>query len=190
MTSALINVLLLVPIVFGFPDLRVKWTSPKEEGVNVSIVEKDPLLDNCVKSGFEMRYRYEVQLCRKRTFWFSECKDKRIVYNALDFDPISESYKLTRDLWDDEVAPDTISLQAAEEASERMSNVEALPLSFLGEGDGDFTSQPKLFIVVRAYSECRGEYNRTLADISKFLTFGLLKISGFDSGSKTFEVRP
>lgn len=190
MIEALLNVVFLAPLIFGFPDLRVKWSSPKEEGVSVAIMDPDTLLDNCVKSGFEMRYRYEVQLCRKRTFWFSECKDKRIVYNALDFDPISESYKLTRDLWHDGIAPDSVVLQASDEAAEKMSNIDSLPLSFLGDGDKEFTSQPKLFIVVRAYSECRGEYNKTVADVSKFLTFGLLKISGFDSGSKTFEVRP
>lgn len=186
----LVKVILLAPLVLGFPDLRVKWSSPKAEAIDVAVSQEDPMLETCVKSGFELRYRFEAQMCRRRTLWFSDCKDKRIEYHSLEFDPISESYKFTLDRWDDGVEADTVSLPATEDVASKMSSIESMPLEFLGENDTEFVTQPRTFITVKVSSECKGEYNRTLSQLSRLLTLGLIKISGFDSGWTDFEVRP
>ncbi len=38
------------------------------------------------------------------------------------------------------------------------------------------------------YSECKGGYNRTVARISSFLTMGLVRLSGFDTGWVDFKL--
>ena len=177
-----LKILAVLPFFLAPPEFRINWKDGAHEAINISIVGYNETIERCIESGLEVRYRYELQLCRRRTMWFHACKEKNVVLQSLEFDPITEAYRVLRDrLWDDRGAIKT-SVSSLEEGLSAVSNVNDLPLEFLSGGDADFVSQQRLFVSARLLATCRGEYNETLARIGYFLTLGLVKISALNTG--------
>ena len=74
------------------------------------------------------------------------------------------------------------------EASEAFGRIFKLPLIFLARGDQDYLGSGASYVSIRVSSECRGDFNKTLARISSVLTLGLVRLSGFDTGWLDFKL--
>ena len=183
-----LRILAALPLLFALPEFRINWKDSRHDALNVSISGYNETVERCIESGLEVRYRYELQLCRRRTLWFHACKERNVVLQSLQFDPISEMYKVTRDRLGDDRGAVRTSAGTFEEGLAAASNVSDLPLGFLSGGDQAFVSDPRLYVSARVLATCRGEYNETLARIGYFLTLGLVKVSAFNTGRIDFNL--
>ncbi len=177
----LVKLLVMIPLLLAPPELRLKWASGGAAGLNVAVVGHDSVLASCVKSGLEARYRFDFRMCRRRAGWFDGCEAQRSQVNALRYDPISETYRIISDRIGDREEPVIKQVESASEALSAISAIESLPLTFLKSTPLN-ASKARYYVALRVLSECRGEYNETMERISYFLTLGLVKTSGFDSG--------
>jgi len=184
------NIVFLLPIFFAFPDLSVDRRASKIESFTVRAAGEDSLLDDCLKSGLEASYRYEVSLCRPRLFWAPTCYDERVETHAVSMDPISETYKFTWDRLGDSIGPESVSMTDIDLIKKAMRHSRSMSTRYLTDGKKTVIEHPKAFLNVRFISECRGEYNKTLSKISYYLTLGLVKVSGTDSGWNRFALAP
>ena len=178
----------LIPLFFGLPEIQVSWTDSSFTVLHIRLDVADELLSKCLKSGLEMEYAFETQLCRRRAAWFDACARRCRDRHRLSFEPISGSYTLVSDRLDDEIGPQTRSFSSLEDARRAMAEVEPLNLEFLAAGEPRYIGNRRAYVRVRAESHCKGDYNRTLARISSFLTLGLVRISGFDTGWTDFKL--
>lgn len=169
------------------PVSEVHWTSDRYEAISVSLEGEDELLDRCINSGFTLHYRFSFQLCRNSTLWFDECHSERQIRHSIKVDPISESYSVESDRYRDELEPQTLIFEDRENALDSFLNVEKVELDFL-KTDSDIDTAPgkNSYVGVRVISHCEGEVNRTLSRISSFLTLGLVRVSGFNTGWRDF----
>lgn len=169
--------LLLVPL-----DFRIDWSDSSYQAINVLLSGYNETVERCIQSGLEVRYRYELQLCRRRTMWFHSCKDKTVVLRTLEFDPITQHYKVLRDTLGDGRSGLSSRAASLEEGLSALSSVSGFPLDVLTDGDDSFMEASKLYVSARVVATCRGQYNETLARIGYLLTLGLVKISALNTG--------
>lgn len=178
----LLRLLFALPILFAVPGLKMQWTGDERESVTIHLDGQEDFFDACLQSGFQLEYRFQIQICKRRPVWFDACKNDRIEKHTISFDAISQTYRMRSDRHGDTVGPATEILSSKEEASERQRTVREIPLMFLAHDDIDYVQSRRSYVSVRVKSSCLGEYNETFENISYVLTLGLVRLGGFDSG--------
>jgi hypothetical protein len=178
----LLSIVAYISLLIASPELDIKMAGSTAPGFALQVHGQDDLLEKCMQGALELRYRFKVKICRKRTAWFDDCKSEKIISQSLRFDPISETYKVTSDEIGDREPPRSMTLTSREDAVRELTGIPNLAFSSLKNDDPAFVMGERTYLRARVESECKGAFNETLANISTFLTLGLVKISGFDSG--------
>lgn len=160
--------------------------SIKDLFVDIRFRGEDDIFEQCISSGFTVKYRFSFRLCRSRAGWFSTCLDTRRQIHHMESDPIRGAYKVTVDRHGDAEEPVSTIFKSRKRAYEALSTIKSLPLEFVGADDLEYSRSKRSFLDVRVESHCQGRYNKTLARISYFLTLGLVDVIGFDSGWQEF----
>jgi len=172
------------------PDVNLSWSSPEHTALHVELPARDSFMEQCIKSGSEGRYLYEFQLCRKRSFWPDDCLPTLQLVHSVRQEPISQSFIFVVDRIGDGAEGITTNYRKLETALQGLTRVIALPTQLLiaDAEEAERYLGPRGYISVRVRSDCHGGYNRTLARIGYFLSFGLVKVSGFTTGWVDFEL--
>lgn len=178
----------IIFILSGFPQVQVNWDTSDRTAIDIVVPGVDKILPTCLQSGLELRYRFEVQVCKRRPLWFDSCGPTRIKRHSLEYDPITQSYRLTSDWLGDRAGPITETFTTLNEASAAFQAAREVTLEFLADHSAELMNSRRLYLSVRIHSGCKGGYNETLARISSFLSLGLVRISGFDTGWLDFRV--
>src|SRR4029079_7136317 len=108
-------------------DVKVNWATPAHDQVNIAVEGDDDLRKECVNSGFEVQYRFKIQLCLGRSWWFDSCGRRRTITHAISYDPIGDTFKIVSDLFGDEAQPDVWQGTEEREAVALFSKVKAFP---------------------------------------------------------------
>lgn len=196
----LLKAVIFVGLVGVAPQLTVNWADSSHSGVKVAVSGSDATIEQCVKSGLAVHYRYEMRLCRRRAAWMDRCTPTTIEVHSLQFEPISEVYTMMSDRHNDTDEPVDNRYTSFNEAMQQTSRIALMPLSFLNR-DGQFFADVDLsneearkqayqgiYVGVRLLAECRGDYNQILGKLSYFLTLGLLRTGVYDSGWVDFQL--
>ena len=183
-----IPIFLILPLLFGLPTISVNWSDPTHKAFTVRVIEHDPLLLQCKTSGLEVYYRFDMKLCRRRTAWFDECKAGRREIHSLQWDPISESFRVESDRHGDVEGPVISNISSFEEAVDEISAVRSIPLDFLTEDDLSFGGENNLYLRTKVSFTCRGQSSQTLDRLSSILTLGLVSIGSSNSGWIDFNI--
>ena len=168
------------------PSLSVNWYNKKKTKLIFSIEGKDPELIKCIDNGLEARYRIEATLCKSRNLWFDKCPLSLVDTYFLSYDPISETYKVEIDRHRDNLDPLISVFNKRELALQAFKDSMPVHIDFFAGGRAEFLTNKKLYIKARAFSTCKGEYNSTFSDISYYLTLGLIRVEGFNTGWNTY----
>ena len=177
--------LAILHIFMSFPQPIVNWVG--QDAVNISVSGSEELLERCLASGIEVRYRYEFQICQKRSGWIDSCQDLKREIRSMQFDPVSENYTVTVDRHGDNLAPESSTQHSKNDAQLKVSKIENLPLKFLDQ-NFSLASRDGYYISMRVVADCKGSMNSALLAISNILTFGQVKIDRFDSGWIAFDI--
>ncbi len=189
MSMFFLKVFALLPLLFAAPEIKVDLAGSAAQQIDVRVTGKDGLLEDCVKSGLSFRYDFQVRICKRRPMWFDTCPEERVEKHALSYDPISGNYRLVIDRFGDDKQPFSKNFSSSAAAARRFSLVRNLPLLFVARGKTRYLHSNRSYLSVRVVSECRGEYNKTVAAISSFLTLGMYRVSGFDTGWVDFKLQ-
>lgn len=186
MRLCVLLLLLLVSVVRpAFADtVTVRWSSGARDAIDIAVEGQAEYLNQCVRSGFEGRVRFEVALCRRRQMWFGRCSDTVTEVHALRYDAVTNGYSLTADTWGDSELPRKESFSDEDGALRAVATIGAWGLDSLGWE----RERGRYEVRLRAIVECKGEYNELLARIPYLLTLGLVRVIGFDSGTVTFSL--
>jgi len=181
----LYSIFAFIGLVLAVPDLAVQWAAKSHQEINISVGATDGRLQSCLNSGFDIRYRFEIKLCSTRANLLIDCRAPVILIRTLEYDPISESYRVTSDFLSDEEEPESFIASSREEGLNSMASIRQMPLVSLGWG-----KDPKQqFVNVRLTSDCKGEYNETLARIGYFLSLGIVRFNEHTTGWISFALR-
>lgn len=180
---------LLLPLVFAVPALVVEHGQTDPKFVDIRIEGLAESYEQCLESGLEVRYRYELQLCKRRANWFDWCGPTRLATRRIAYDPISESYTVYEDLHDDGNEPTARNLRSLQEVLSIASVVRGVSLEHIAAGAVDNLKTGRAYVSVRLSTDCHGSYNKTLARISGVLTLGMVEYGGFDSGWVDFSLK-
>jgi len=184
----ILNFILAVPLLIALSGLEVNWTSDVDRKIVIRVHNDDDLVRGCIRSGLELRYNYQVQLCKRRAIWFDSCAEMKTIQKTAQFNPINESYRMSSHVRGEEVPPQVRVLDELESALSELSRISGLPLAAVSDGRNDLITSNRSYLSTRVLSECRGKYNRTLSNLGYYLTLGLLKVDGFDTGWHHFSL--
>ena len=173
------HVIAVFTFLFAMPDLSLKWATPHNEALQIHVQDSDPRLNECLEAGFRVRYRFEIKLCNGEEGWgwFAQCSKARTIYHWLEYDALTENYKLSSDMLNDGKEAETESLTDKSGASDRFTSINNLPLSQLVSNGSSYR-----YARVRLISDCKGEYNETIAKVGYFLSLGLYRFNQSDTG--------
>lgn len=174
--------------ILAIPELSLKWSDPSHRAVDIVVSDENRNVNECLDLGLTVRYRVELQLCRDLSGWFSSCREVQTVVRTLERDPISENYRFIEDTLGDESDPEQTSYLLRDAAITRLRLIDQRSLQSLGGPRELQKGDQPLFLQVRLLADCKGEYNRTLARISYFLTLGLVRIHEENTGTIPFKL--
>lgn len=179
---------IMIPVVMGAFSLDVRWAAPSRDSLNVSVQGTDNYIYQCLDSGLELRYRFQLKLCRRRTGWVDGCEETRMVTHRVQYDPISQNYTIVYDTHGDEEGPSRIVVGSSAEALEGLSSLRVIEIEGLPRDAERIIDPKKSYVSVRVTAECRGEGTDIIAQIPYILSFGAFNPSVSDSGWVAFDL--
>ena len=182
------HALLLAGAIFAFPEPKVNWVSPQHDSVKVEVAGKDDFISQCLSSGLELRYRYEARVCKRRLLWADSCEEEKVEIRTLQYDHISEGFRLSIDWLGDKIPAKVIHITNQAEALNAIANIAAIDFVDLGFKPEDFPLSSSPYMGIRVIADCKGDYNETIAKISSWLTLGLVDLATYDSGWVDFRI--
>ncbi len=175
------SLLAVFVFLYGVPDIAINWLESENQSINVHLEGSDKLLDSCTESGLEYIYTYRLQVCKRRPIWLDVCQDSQSFERRIKFDPISRNYEVRERVnLDPNIAIRNYSSKTS--ALKNLRLLKHLELSDLAAEQPEITTSKRAYLSIRVSSECQGEYNSTVASISRLVTLGLVRMSGFDTG--------
>lgn len=172
------------------PFLSVDWYSSDRQGVSLVVPGLRGAVQECLAEENQARIRFEFRLCRKRSVWLDRCGYARSELHTVEYDGITESYRVVSDRFGDVSEATAVGIPSREEAAEVTLRSENLPLSFLVRDDPELIQHPGAYISVRTIFRCKGASSRTFAHLSRFLTLGLVNVVESTSDWEDFPLSP
>jgi Domain of unknown function (DUF4390) len=173
--------------IFAAPQPVVNWAVG--DTLKVMVEGREELLNRCLSGGIEVRYQFNLRLCRKRSAWFDDCEDIKKEIHGLQYDPVSDNYRVTIDRLGDQADPELYTYPTLEDGLARATRIDAFPLNILSEALPPLP-RTNYYVGIRILSDCANSFGSSLLDISYVLTFGLVKVNRFDSGWIAFNLSP
>jgi hypothetical protein len=175
-------ILLLALFALVVPQPSLRWTDHSRYELSLSLTGTDPYLAECLNSGLPLRYQYSVQLCERESAWFDSCGPQRELVKTAKYSPISEQYSIESE----GVLGTTQSkeiLTDIEEVTDHLMMLNGISLrSLLETTEEDLSVTQDTVLKVRVVSVCDGEVADLFTHPSYFLTMGMYRMSGFNSG--------
>lgn len=179
----------VLPFLLAVPDVLINWQDEANDTVSLVVRGKDEQLRTCLDAGLELRYFFELQLCKRRPFWLDTCQDSKELVKRVHFDPISRNYEIEEN-WSHAVAQKQEErFSKASDMLHSLRNIEVVSLRELAGESDEFVNSQRSYFSVRLHSECSGEDEGAVADLSQFFSFGLVQLNGFDTGWIDFRLR-
>lgn len=178
---------LLGLVVIAGADMRLFWGEPARQTVTLDAGTFSESASRCLESGREARFRFELRGCRRRVGWFDTCGGDYVWTKGLQYDPITESYRLSTDRLNDEGDPVSVGIANREEALRRIVLLDSIPVKTLQVGGAAVTETRRGYFGARVIYECKGLVSRTWARLTMALTLGLVEVGSTDTGWKDFD---
>jgi hypothetical protein len=169
-------IVLVIAVAAVQGPFSVFWSSKEMRSVTVDGIGLVSAVTECLDSSRQSRIKMEFRVCRKNPAWFDSCRPTRSGLNSIEFDPITESYRVESDLHDDQEEPFSTGIPSRPEAIESVLRVRSISLEYLAQGDVSVLRESGTYIQVRATLSCRGSVNRFFANASRILTFGMVNV--------------
>ena len=180
------QLLLIVLFLFSPPSVHLNWKTATRSSVAIAVDVKDEFIERCGLSGLTVRYRYSLQLCRSRSWWFDECGDERMLIRTFRYDPITELFYLSSDLIGDRQSATTATGTTIQEAFRYVQKIEDFPLQTLLSSSGNDLPRKDGYLTVSVSAGCKSEYSETFARVSSVLSLGMVTSGVVESGRITF----
>ena len=178
----------LMPLLLGIFNVQVHWAAPNRDKITIVAGRQDGFITQCIQSGLQVRYNFQIELCRRRSLWLPYCAPEHIETRAVQYDPISQQYNVVLDTYHDKQAPHTIVVETAHAALLMADVVKDLSLAQLMANGAERLDLQRSYVSVRVTSKCKGRRRGILARIPTIMSLGLINSSVSDSGWVSFDL--
>lgn len=159
------------------------WTDSSRAMLRVELVGMKEDFSQCVDSGFEVRVRFDLELCRKRSFWYDSCYDTITSQKIVRYDPVGEQYQLSFDLFGDSDEPMVTQYKDVSGAVIEATKIARVKMLSLSKGRD--VERDNHYLKVKIIGECRG-FQENMAQVSKLLSLGVVQVHRYNSGWMSF----
>ena len=180
---------LFVNLIIAAPELVINWNTAENDRFEFVDEGHDSSSDKCLDNGLEAQYRFEAKVCINKNAWFEDCSDELIETRFLSQDLITKDYRLVSDRHRDGSEPTVENFSKLSDAKKSLRSVESVELSTFLSSLSKGYDRDKLYLRARLLSKCQGELSETWTRLSYYLSFGLIRIEGFDSGWQSYDLK-
>lgn len=177
-------------LVFPFRGVLVHWNEMGRHTVTIRAEELEQDVKTCLDSARQAKVRFDMRLCHRNPAWFDSCTMTRSEIHAIEFDPISESFRVISDRYGDDNEPTAVGIPAVAEAIRSATALEEVPLEYLAGEEKRLVNDSAAYLQVRTSFSCRGAVNRTVARLSQVLTLGLVNVVESTTPWGDFDINP
>lgn len=170
--------------------LQVAWSAKEQLALTVSAQDRQEDVRECLDASLQARVRFEMRLCQRRESWFDGCEDARFEIHTIQFDEVTESYRVVSDRIGDKLEATAVGVPARAEAVRSALTIQEIPLEFLARDNPELLGRPGTYLQVRSGVSCRGGGPRMFAHLSRILTLGLVNTVEDRSGWQDFTLFP
>jgi hypothetical protein len=175
-------------LTMGSTFFQVHWVDSSMRAVTIRAKGVEEEINDCLEAGREVKLRFEMRMCRKRSSWLDACAAERTMHHSVSFDSITESYKVVTDRLGDDVDPVSVEIPSRKDSIVATVTAENVPLSFLARDETGLLHHDRAYLQARTVFVCKGSVNRTVAHLSQILTFGIVNVVESESGWMDFSV--
>lgn len=154
--------------------IQVSWSTKERQGLAISALERQEELRECLEASLAARVRFEVRVCHRRENWFDGCEDSRTEVHVIQYDEVTESYRVVSDRIGDKLEATAVGIPSRSEALRVTLSISHIPLEFLARERPESLADPTAYIQARTGVSCRGGGPRMFAHLSRILTLGLV----------------
>lgn len=154
--------------------LQVSWATKDQRGLTIVSLERQEEVRECLDASLLARVRFEMRLCHRRENWLDGCEDIRSEVHTIQFDEVTESYRVVSDRLGDKLEATAVGVPSRAEAVKLTLTVPQMPLEFLARDNPAVLGQDGTYVQVRTGISCRGGGPRMFAHLSRILTLGLV----------------
>ncbi len=170
--------------------VQVFWTGAERQSLRITLNDTSSELRSCAPSGLNIRYKYNIKLCKRVRGWLDTCESERVITSSFQYNPISNMYSIASDFLGDEHPPRTDIAKSLNEAFAIVGNVSNIDPLFISKKLTASLDLKKYYLSLRVIGECKGEISTTVARISSVLSLGFFQPVRYDSGTLDFDLMP
>jgi hypothetical protein len=171
------------------PPIEVRWSDvSKRDVVTIRSNEVGEEILECLDRSKQARVRFEARLCSRQSVWFDSCELLRSELHTVEFDSITESYRVVTERYGDGQDRVAVGIPSLREAVRAATTVEALSLLFLARERRELLHEPDTYLQVRTVFSCKGAVNRTIARLSQVVTLGIVNVIESTSDWSDFDL--
>ena len=168
------------------PTLLVE--SRSNASVTIAITGSDDVMNKCARGGLELRYQFQIEMCHERSLWFDSCKRTWSEKNSIQYDSVSQSFRINRDRLGDGKSPLVLYADTMGNAMKIASQSDPFDLLSLANMNQAYLDDSRTYVQLRAITYCREDDNRTFERIAGFVTTGVTGLVQFDSKWQPFSI--
>ncbi len=161
---------------------KVQWAEPSSALLSFTGPVRQEFIQQCLKGGLEVEYRFLLQACERRGGWFDSCSRTRKQIHQMSFDPVREAYRLVVDRLGDIEGPQLFHFSDLSQAVRRLGTIPEVPTTFFSQTTERSLKENTGYLSARYVTICKGEYSEALAQLSYFISFGLIDLGEEDTG--------
>lgn len=177
--GAVFNVLADAPAFLVVPGKNRRVAIEFDSQRDLGMIER-------LHQGLEVRYRFFANVCKARIAWIDHCFKEVEFINKIRFDPVTESYSVSRDQIGDgkrELLSKQLTIGAAVGLLSSLNDVDLGAIVPRSRQQEIFTSK-RSYLELRLEASSHGETRSVLETVSYLMTLGLIDIRHYDSGKQ------
>lgn len=163
------------------PQFDVKWENAEHSKIQLSVTHQNEEIQECQKSGSEVYFRFDYELCVRRKGWSDKCTQQGIATRTLRSDPISESFTVYSDNWGDSLPPEKHVYTSLDESLTALATVNSIQIKL------DEKESRAQYLNTRMRFACKGQSSALLGRLSQIITLGMVSLGGIDTGWQEFD---
>jgi hypothetical protein len=176
---------------FSLAESRLKvginWEDENFKDLQINATEDPVELQKCLDTGLRQTAIFYFQVCKHRSIWFDPCLKVEASERVLRFDPLSQSYLLDeKSTFKYQVA--TGQFDAADPAFSAFLSIKGINLQELANHSEEFRLSKRSYASIRVMLACKGEKGDLLGEVSRLLSFGIVKLNEYDTGWVDFRL--
>lgn len=165
----------------------INWQDSNYKDLQIKANQEQQGIQQCLDTGLKQTATFYFQICKHRSLWFDPCLKLETSEKILSFDALSQSYMLNEKS-SFEYNTAIGQFDSPESAFQAFLSINGIDINELTFHSDEFKLSKRSYVSVRVMLSCKGEKDDLVGEVSRLLSFGIVKLNEEDTGWVDFRL--